>query len=195
MISYNRNVDNLGFRGIIGVVVPGTNTSMEPELARLQPLGITNHTTRMDTPNVNLSRSISCLVDAYSRATIASISSLKTINPDCVIVGFSPEIFWDGSESSVKLHSELDSVLGVPAITSIRAFSSALKSISASNISILSPYTKEAGESVSRFFVESGYKVVETRGLGCSSPYEISFVGDVELSAVISEMAEKKLMQ
>ena len=39
--------DALGYRAKIGILVPATNTIVEPELAALQPPGVTNHVSRM----------------------------------------------------------------------------------------------------------------------------------------------------
>ena len=39
--------DSLGYRAKIGVLVPATNTIVEPEMALLQPKGVTNHISRM----------------------------------------------------------------------------------------------------------------------------------------------------
>ena len=39
--------DLLGYRAKIGVVVPSTNTTMEPELYSMAPLGVTFHTARL----------------------------------------------------------------------------------------------------------------------------------------------------
>src|SRR5476649_2625501 len=38
--------DTLGFRKRIGIVVPSTNTTVQPECEMLRPRGVTNHTGR-----------------------------------------------------------------------------------------------------------------------------------------------------
>ena len=39
--------DALGYRAKIGILVPATNTIVEPEMAAMQPPGVTNHVSRM----------------------------------------------------------------------------------------------------------------------------------------------------
>ena len=39
--------DLLGYRAKIGVVVPSTNTTMEPEMHSMAPPGVTFHTARL----------------------------------------------------------------------------------------------------------------------------------------------------
>ena len=38
--------DTLGYRKRIGIVVPSTNTTVQPECEMLRPRGVTNHTGR-----------------------------------------------------------------------------------------------------------------------------------------------------
>ena len=38
--------DTLGFRKRIGIVVPSTNTTVQPECEMMRPRGVTNHTGR-----------------------------------------------------------------------------------------------------------------------------------------------------
>ena len=43
--------DSLGWRGNWGVVVPSTNTSVQPEFDDMRPRGVTNHIVRIWIPN------------------------------------------------------------------------------------------------------------------------------------------------
>ena len=45
-------VDTLGYRMKFGVIAPSTNTSVEPEFAWMQPEGVTNHFSRIETPDM-----------------------------------------------------------------------------------------------------------------------------------------------
>ena len=43
--------DSLGWRANWGVVVPSTNTSVQPEFDDMRPRGVTNHIVRIWIPN------------------------------------------------------------------------------------------------------------------------------------------------
>lgn len=43
--------DSLGYRGKFGVLVPSTNTSVQPEFDAMRPVGVTNHTARIVIPD------------------------------------------------------------------------------------------------------------------------------------------------
>ena len=46
------NRDVLGWRAKFGVLAPSTNTIVQPEFDDLRPVGVTNHYSRIYTPNV-----------------------------------------------------------------------------------------------------------------------------------------------
>jgi hypothetical protein len=43
--------DSLGYRGKFAVLVPSTNTSVQPEFDDMRPAGVTNHTSRIVIPD------------------------------------------------------------------------------------------------------------------------------------------------
>ncbi|HAU11519.1 MAG TPA: hypothetical protein DCS41_08620, partial [Gammaproteobacteria bacterium] len=49
-----KHKDILAWRRKIGVVVPATNTIVEPEFHQMAPAGITNHTSRFELSNMAL---------------------------------------------------------------------------------------------------------------------------------------------
>ena len=46
--------DSLGWRKKFGVLVPSTNTSVQPEFDAMSPPGVTNHISRIKIPNMPL---------------------------------------------------------------------------------------------------------------------------------------------
>ena len=44
------STDTLAYRAKVAVVVPGTNTVVQPEMEAMRPAGVTNHVTRMRLP-------------------------------------------------------------------------------------------------------------------------------------------------
>ena len=47
----SRNAGLLGYRANWGVIVPSTNTSVQPEFEDMKPRGVTNHTVRIWIPD------------------------------------------------------------------------------------------------------------------------------------------------
>ncbi|HXJ83865.1 MAG TPA: arylmalonate decarboxylase, partial [Candidatus Methylomirabilis sp.] len=46
--------DALGYRAKLGVLVPSTNTIVEPDFYAMAPLGVTIHTARIFIPNARM---------------------------------------------------------------------------------------------------------------------------------------------
>ena len=86
--------DALGHRAKVGILVPATNTIVEPELAAMQPPGVTNHVSRMG----RLKRDMVDL-DQYRRVLGRSldmdqaIDVLTACGPDIVVHGHSLDSF------------------------------------------------------------------------------------------------------
>ncbi len=47
--------DRLGYRLKIGMIVPSTNTTVQPETDAMRPVGVTNHVGRIHIPDLPLS--------------------------------------------------------------------------------------------------------------------------------------------
>ena len=75
-------VDTLGYRMKFGVIAPSTNTSVEPEYAWMQPEGVTNHFSRIETPDMEVTdnESFGELVRIISENTMDAIDSVMTLS-------------------------------------------------------------------------------------------------------------------
>jgi len=50
LIHRTPSPDTLAWRAKVAVVVPATNTVVQPEMESMRPAGVTNHVTRMQLP-------------------------------------------------------------------------------------------------------------------------------------------------
>jgi maleate isomerase len=91
-----RQVNYVGHRARIGVVVPSTNTSVEYDCQRIVPRGVSWHTTRFLITHTDLSDDENFVKFLRElRETIGdSITALMTCKPDHVMMGMSAETFW-----------------------------------------------------------------------------------------------------
>lgn len=181
--------DSLGYRQKLGVLIPSTNTSAQPEMDALRPAGVSNHTSRMliqddpmtDTPGLN------GVLSAIRNATQSALASVLTCNPDRLIVAVSPESYWDGPGSHERVLASIQAAAGgLPVSMSPDAISSALKALGdIRRIAVITPYLPVGDNTVSRFFTESGYDVVGIQGLGARSPAQISHISERKLRDAI----------
>jgi maleate isomerase len=173
-------VDALGWRMKFGVIAPSTNTSVEPEYARMQPEGVTNHFSRVTIPDdpVTDNQSFVALVENIRKATLPAIDSVMSCDPGHVIMGMSAETFWDGAERADRLEREFEDRAGVGVTLGSHACQAAIEAYRSQTaiqkVAILTPYMPVGDDMVRRFFTEIGLDVLEVHGLKCPSPMLIA---------------------
>ncbi|MTE22319.1 arylmalonate decarboxylase [Streptomyces sp. TRM43335] len=183
--------DSLGPRLKVGVVVPSTNTSAQPEMEALRPHQVTNHTGRMVIGDDSMvdEPGFDHVMRSIRRSTHPAIKSVVSCRPDCVIVAVSPESYWEGPDSHARvLASMREAADGLPVTMSPDAINAALTAYGARRIAVVTPYLPVGDDSVSRFFKDSGYDIVRIRGLGMPSPAKISHVSETQLRDVVEEI-------
>jgi len=179
--------DSLGWRGKFAVLVPSTNTSVQPEFDRMRPPGVTNHISRIRIPNMALENDedFSRLVDHIAAGQIEAVDSAMTCEPDRIVLGISVETFWGGYALSRKLKADLEKHTGLPVSMGAEASERALKRLGARRIGIVTPYWPVGDKNVGQFFTEAGFEVAGMVGLKCQSPVAIAHVSERELMDAI----------
>jgi len=76
--------DVLGWRTRIGVLVPSTNTILEPELYAMAPQGVTCHVSRMYVPpaSVGSAAEVENFINNIRAATDLAVRDVLTLEPD-----------------------------------------------------------------------------------------------------------------
>lgn len=177
--------DSLGNRLKMGIILPSTNTSMQPETDALRPYGVTNHASRMLIQDESMDQrpGFMNVLNNIRLSTSDAIHGLLTCKPDRIIVGVSPESYWDGPGShEMVTESFLDMSGGVPVTTSPDAYRAALETLGGiRRIAVLTPYLPLGDETVSHFFTDNDYQVLAVRGLGASSPANIAHITERQI--------------
>jgi len=175
--------DALGWRAKFGVIIPSTNTIVEPEFALMQPAGVTNQTSRIKIPNLPLQSDadFSELIRRIRLAQREAVESVLSCQPDRIVLGISAETFWDGAAASGDLKRELEDLAGCPVSLGAEACVAALVHLGARRLCVITPYWPIGDANVRRFFNESGFEVLALRGLRCASPVLIAHLSETEL--------------
>jgi maleate isomerase len=187
--------DALGWRRKFAVLVPSTNTSVQPEFDAMRPPGVTNHVARIDIPNMALrndadfSRLIELIVAAQDRA----VDSVMSCEPDHLVLGISAETFWDGLKASQDLKARLEARTKLPVTMGSEACNAALRLHKSRRLGVITPYFPVGDKNVVRFFEQSGFEIGALVGLKCNSPVEIAKVGEVRLREAIREVDSDKV--
>ncbi|HUZ74317.1 MAG TPA: arylmalonate decarboxylase [Stellaceae bacterium] len=179
--------DSLGWRAKLGVLIPSTNTSVQPEFDAMRPPGVTNHISRIRIPNMALNNDddFARLVDHIAAGQIEAVDSVMTCEPDRIVLGISVETFWGGYALSRKLKAELEQHTGLAVSMGAEASEKALKLLGARRIGVVTPYFPVGDRNVAQFFAEAGFEVAKLVGLKCASPVLIAHVSEAQLRDAI----------
>src|SRR5690349_10177793 len=121
--------DALGWRRKFGVLIPSTNTVVQPEYDGMRPPGVTNHVSRMRIPNIKLQQDedFEQLVRAVAAAQNEALETVLTCEPDHLILGFSTETHRNGLEAARAMRAEIEAQTGLGVTMGGDALAAALR--------------------------------------------------------------------
>lgn len=182
--------DSLGWRAKFAVLIPSTNTSVQPEFDAMCPPGVTNHISRIIIPDIPLKSDadFNKLIDLIATAQMAAVDSVMSSHPDRLVLGISAETFWDGLNASRKLKRELEAHTGLKVSMGAEACEEAFKVYGAKRIGVITPYWPVGDKNVRRFFEEAGFEVRRIVGLKCESPVLIAHATQRQLVDAFKEV-------
>lgn len=182
--------DSLGWRKKFAVLIPSTNTSVQPEFDAMRPVGVTNHISRIRIPNIALNDDVDFqrLIALIAAAQDEAVDSVMSCEPDRLVLGISAETFWDGLKASRELKQHLEQKTGLPASMGSEACAAAFETLGIRRIAVITPYQPVGDRNVVRFFEESGFEVRRIKGLRCASPVKIAHVSETALRDALIEV-------
>jgi maleate isomerase len=185
--------DLLGYRAKIGIVVPSTNTVMEPELHGLVPHGVTIHTARIYLPQSSIGspEEARSAVEAFQTALDIAIRDVATAEIDHLIIGVSALSFMGGIAGSRRFEERLKTACKSPLTTAATAVAEALRSYQVKRIGVLSPHPAMFDDHYTRFFVESGYDVVGLYRLDCQTTLAIAMVDEATIRKALRDLSDQ----
>jgi maleate isomerase len=157
-----------GWRARIGLIVPSSNTTMEPEMWRLMPKGVSIHVARIMLSKVTVAELLAMEKDVESAAKL-----LASADVDLVVFGCTTGSLVGGPGYDEKIASVASRASGKPAITTATAVVKALKSLGAKRVALATPYVEEVNEREVRFLEHHGIEVTDVKSLGIVDNLEI----------------------
>jgi len=182
--------DTLGYRKRIGLVVPSTNTTVQPETDMLRVPGVTCHTGRVTIKErpLNTEEAFYEHMQMMRDGMGTAIDQIMTAGLDHLIMGIALESFWGGVAAADKLQTDLAARAGVGISMGSTASVAALHKLNAKRIAILTPHQPRGDEMVRAYFVEAGFNVVRLKGLKCQTPRAIAQVPAEDIRTALREL-------
>ena len=145
----------------IGVLVPYTNTNLEPDMARLAPSGTTMHFARLggyDIDEVPDSDQMAGLGAADISDTLRLISGVR---PRAVLYGCTSATLTHGVGFDRDLARQINDSSGAHSITAAGALVTALAALGVTRIGFASPYVGQVNADAAAFLAEAGVDTVK----------------------------------
>ena len=164
--------DVLGWRAKFGVLGPSTNTVVQPDFDDMRPAGVTNHYSRILTPNAKAVSDETFMAGSrvIGAGVMAAVDSVMTCEPSYLVMGMSAVTFFGGMDGADAFQRSVEDHTGIKISVGSHATAAALKAYGGvKKIAFLSPYFPSANAEVRRYFTEAGFEVVRDLCLRCPS--------------------------
>jgi maleate cis-trans isomerase len=153
-------MNDYGKRGLIGVLTPQANTTVEPEFWSLLPTGwsfinarLTSRKNTIESRLIDYTKCFEQVAEEFGNAPLNLIASACT--------GVSYLI---GAEAELKIKLKMEEKYNIPFVTAALATVEALNDLNAKKISLLSPYPKSLTKASIDYWQGHGFEVVSMSG-------------------------------
>ena len=185
--------DRLGYRLKLGIVIPSTNTIVQPETDAMRPRGVTNHIGRIHIPDLPLTNNTEFeqMVDAIGPDLHGAVDRVMTCKPVHLIMAMSiptsgaawpaPRPCGNGCKPAPAWRCRSDRRLAPRRCGSFQV----------RTIGILTPYQPIGDAHVARFFEEGGWRVGAVHSLKRPSEVLIGHATEGDLRDGLKALAAK----
>lgn len=150
----------------IGVLVPFTNTNLEPDLTLMRPPDCTLHCQRIggyDAEEVPGSDQMSKLGTFDISHDLAMIAGAR---PDVVLYGCTSSTLTLGPEFDRDLALKIKTGTGAVSLTAAGSLVSAIQALKIHRVGFSSPYVGNINEKAGNFLMQNGIETVKHAGIG-----------------------------
>lgn len=161
-----------GWRAQLGVLVPSTNTTVEPELVRALPESVAMFATRVPVAEVSRPEDkVASLLAMHERIGEAA-SLLGSMMPDVIGYACTSGSFLGGAGSDQDICRQMYEATGVPSLTTSTAVAAALRALQAERIALVTPYISAVAEGAEAYLAELDISVTARADLNLLSNLE-----------------------
>lgn len=153
-------------RARIGVLVPFTNTNLEPDFAMVRPDGISFHFARLggyDADEIPDDKQMAGMGASTIDEPLRMIAGVK---PDIVMYGCTSATLTHGVAFDRQLAARIQKDTGAATITAASALVHALNSLGAKRVGFASPYVGAINQQAISFLADAGVETVNVADVG-----------------------------
>ncbi|HEY7677575.1 MAG TPA: aspartate/glutamate racemase family protein [Candidatus Methylomirabilis sp.] len=154
----HRGYSPYGWRARIGLILPSLNVTMEPEIARLMPPGVSVHAARVLTRGKTTPDSYREMAGDVERAA----ELLETADVDIVAYACTSGSIVEDEEPILE---RIRQIARAPAVATAPAVVEALRRLNVSAVAVATPYVEFVNEAERKYLEVRGFRVTAIKGL------------------------------
>ena len=157
----------------LGVLVPAGNPTIEPELYRMAPRGLTIHFSRLDTlaGEPGGADGMERRTLAYLDSLPAATASLGAVKPDAVVLAHTGISYLTTFADEPALVARLRALAGPHAFTAAGAIHAAFQHLGTRRLALATPYPETISTAARTYWQSAGYEVVSHHRLDTPNIY------------------------
>lgn len=178
-------------RGLIGVLTPQANTTVEPEFWIMLPPGVAMINARLVSPQDALEER---LADYLENLDVA-IAQFANAPLGAIAIATTGTSYIVGAAREQDLVDRITRQTGVPFISTGQAVVHALRTLGARTIGLVSPYPESLTQKSAAYWAEQGFAIGGLVRIGTRSDtfHPIYSISAASAAAGVQELASKKL--
>jgi maleate isomerase len=151
----------------LGVLVPAGNPTIEPELYRMAPPGVTVHFARLTSiaGDPGAADGMERRTLGYLDALPAAARSLADLRPGVLVIAHTAVSYLTGFDEEPGLLDRLGRLTPARPLTAARAILEALRHLNVRRLALATPYPEAIAVAGRRYWEAAGLRIVAHRGL------------------------------
>ena len=130
-----------GWRGRIGLIIPSSNTTCEPELQEMAPDGISIHASRVYNPEVKSEEEKEAAILQMNKEIERAAREVASVEPAVIVYGCTTGSFLKGPGYDQEVEQKIFFQTGIQALTTTTAVVEAIRALNLKKIAMATPYT------------------------------------------------------
>lgn len=167
----------------LGLIIPSSNTTMEPEFCMMTPKGFSVHTARLRLVEVTV-KQLALMEERIEDAAL----KLADAEVDVVGYGCTSGSLFRGLGHDKNIVERIEKTTGVPAVATAGAVVDALKALNVRKVCVATPYIDQINKLEEKFLLSSGFQVVDLKGLGIKDNRKIGRLGSEVVYRLVMEL-------
>jgi maleate isomerase len=163
------------------LIVPSSNTVMEPDFHRRFLDSARVSTTRIFLEQVTREAELRMLADDLPRAA----ELIRTTAPEAVVFGCTSAGSLHGLTHDARIGQTIEQATGAKTVTVLHAVMAELSRFRPKKIAVFTPYLEDLTNSIARCVVDGGYSIVKAAGMGLRENLDIGRVTPEEIVSFV----------